>query len=277
MALKDILVHVDNSKACRKRLETAVALASAHDAHLTGVYVLQSLALPSYAEAEIGPEFRRAQQEAREQRAREAEELFNDVTRHGGAAAEWRAAEGVTGHTLVQHGRYADVVIIGQPQADDGFSVDMGSVNDVILQSGRPVLVIPYIGAQPTLGTQVLVSWNASREAVRAVNDAIPLLGDAQKVHVMAVNPPGGSEGEGEIPCADICLHLARHGVRAEAHPMRARDIEVGDMVLSRASDEGVDLIVMGAWGHSRFREVVLGGATRHLLEHMTVPVLMSH
>lgn len=277
MALKDILVHVDSSKACAGRLKAVVGLASSHGAHLTGLYVLPTYTLPGFVEADIGTELRAAQEKARRGRADEAERAFKGVTDPADIVSEWRCIEGPVGDTLVQHGRYADLVVVGQVQEDDPYSVDGAVLNDVVMHTGRPVLCIPYIGAQATIGKNVLVAWNASREAVRAVNDALPLLEQAEKVHVMAVNPSGGAGGEGDIPCADICLHLARHGVPAEAHTVRARDIDVGDMMLSRASDEDVDLIVMGAWGHSRFREVVLGGATRALLEHMTVPVLMSH
>jgi nucleotide-binding universal stress UspA family protein len=277
MALKDILVHVDSSKACPGRLKAAVGIASAHGAHLTGLYVLPTYTLPGFVEADIGTELRAAQEKVRLGRSSEAEKLFKDATDRADIACEWRSAEGLVGETLAEHGRYVDLVIAGQHQSDDAYSVEITTLNDLVMRCGRPVLNIPYIGAPPAIGKNVLIAWNASREAVRAVNDALPLLEQAEKVHVMAVNPPGGAGGEGDIPCADICLHLARHGVPAEAHTVRARDIEVGDMLLSRAADEDVDLIVTGAWSHSRFREIVLGGVTRALFDHMTVPVLMSH
>ncbi len=145
------------------------------------------------------------------------------------------------------------------------------------MTSGRPVLVVPYIGPGKSVATHVLVGWNASREATRAVNDAIPLLQRAKKVTVLAVDPEGGTEGHGEVPSADISLHLARHGIKVEAAQTVTGDIDVGDALLSRASDLGADLIVVGAYGHSRMREFILGGVTRHLLQHMTVPILISH
>jgi len=139
------------------------------------------------------------------------------------------------------------------------------------------VLVVPYAGTFSAPGQRVLVAWNASPQATRAVNDALPLLARAAKVTILAINPAGGSRGHGEVPGADIALHLARHGVRAEATHVYADDIEVGDVILSRAADFSADLIVMGAYGHARLREIVLGGATRSLFEHMTAPVFMSH
>jgi nucleotide-binding universal stress UspA family protein len=127
------------------------------------------------------------------------------------------------------------------------------------------------------MGNRIVVAWSGSRESVRAVSDAMPFLRRAKEVIVLAINPRHGPDGHGDIPAADISLHLARHGVRADAQDITTDQIEVGDVLLSRAADESADLVVMGAYGHSRFRELILGGATRHLLQHMTVPILMSH
>jgi nucleotide-binding universal stress UspA family protein len=137
--------------------------------------------------------------------------------------------------------------------------------------------VVPYIGAATPPGKRVIVAWNGGREAARAVNDALPLLVAADQVDVVCVNPGRGEEDDADLPGADLCLHLARHGVKAEAQELVASDIEAGDLLLSRAADSGADLIVMGAYGHARWREVVLGGVTRQLLNQMTVPVFMSH
>jgi nucleotide-binding universal stress UspA family protein len=148
---------------------------------------------------------------------------------------------------------------------------------NVLLASGRPLLAVPYAGQFERVGDRVLVAWNASREATRAVNDALPLLRGATIVTVLAVNPKHGIEGHGDVPAADIVLHLARHGVKAEAAHTIANDISEGDALLSYAADLGADLIVAGGYGHSRARETVFGGVTRTLLEEMTVPMLLSH
>jgi nucleotide-binding universal stress UspA family protein len=129
----------------------------------------------------------------------------------------------------------------------------------------------------PPLGKHVIVAWNVSREAARAANDALPFLVAADRVDVMCVNASSAKEGDADLPGADLCLHLARHGVKAEAHSLAASDVDTGNLLLSRAADRGADLIVMGAYGHARWREVVLGGVTRELLGQMTVPVFMSH
>jgi nucleotide-binding universal stress UspA family protein len=187
--------------------------------------------------------------------------------------------EGDTVGLVALHARYADLTLLGQPNSDEAFkgaSADAVLVN-VMLSSGRPVLAVPYAGKFEQVGERVLVAWNASRESTRAVNDALPLLRDAKSVTVLAVNPKRGIEGHGEVPAADICLHLARHGVKAEAAHTIAKDISEGDALLSYAADLGTDLIVCGGYGHSRAREMVFGGVTRTLLQEMTVPMLLSH
>ncbi|MFQ5937950.1 MAG: universal stress protein [Acidiferrobacterales bacterium] len=276
MALRDLLVHVDNSKACAARVDAAIRLATSHEAHLTGLYVIPIVDVPGYAEAQIPTEVLAAQREIARAQAAEAEQVFRSLTDRAGVSAEWRSTEGDLAHALALHARYVDLVVTGQVDRTDPMSLS-GLTERVALESGRPVLTIPYIGAGKSIGERVLIAWNGSREAIRAIHDALPLLLRAKEVTVLSINPPGGAAGDGDIPGADISLHLARHGVKAEADQIEAHDISVGDMLLSRAADKGVDLIVMGAYGHSRLRELVLGGATRHILEHMTAPVLMSH
>ena len=277
MALKDILLHLDNSKSCKARLEAAIQLAQVNDAHLAGLYIIQLPSFPSYAEVNIPREVLEAHARAAKEKADAAEKGFLEATNRAGLSAEWRCVEGEIANHLTVHARYVDLVLLGQVERDDPESTGPGLIDAVALGAGRPVLTIPYIGISQPLGRRVIVGWNASREAVRAVNDALPLLERAQHVTVLSINPPGGEQGDGDIASADICLHLARHGVNAEAHQLQAEDIEAGAMLLSYAADQGADLIVTGAYGHSRLRELVLGGVTRHLVQHMTVPVFMSH
>jgi len=277
MALKDILVHIDDTTACQKRLEAAIHLSKAYEAHLIGLYVLRPLMLPPGAISEMGTELIVAEQESARVRAGEAEQIFKAATERAGVASEWRWIEGSALVSILSfHARCVDLIVGGQRDEDDPHSPG-GIMDNVALESSRPVLVVPYIGASRPIGENVLVAWNASREAARAVNDSLPLLKRAKKVDVITINTHVGDLSDDEIPSADICLHLARHGVNAEAHQTAAGDIEVGDILLSRAADWSTDLIVMGAYGHSRLREIVLGGATKHLLKYMTVPVLMSH
>ena len=278
MALKDLLVHIDQAPHADARLEAAIALARDHDAHLIGVHAISHPRIPNYIRMQIGEDVLKAQAAFAAEAQAKAEAMFQERVARAGVRGEWRgvAAEPLAALTL--HGRYVDLVIIGQrdPSGEDA-SDDPAIPDQLILSLGRPVLIVPYSGSFPAIGKTVLVAWDASRLATRAVNDALPLLMAAKKVCVLAVNPHGGEDGHGQIPSADICLHLARHGVNAEAEHLYADDMDAGDVLLDRAADIGADLIVSGAYGHARWRELVLGGVTRHLLRHMTMPVLMAH
>lgn len=280
MALKDILVHIDNGRHCDARLDAAAGLAAAHDAHLIGLYVISHPHIPDYVRAQIPEEVLTMQDRWLREAAERARALFEERVQRSGVRGEWRAVSGLPVPVLSLHGRYADVIVVGQRDITGEEGVEDPAMPDqLILSAGRPTLVIPYGGRFPTIGERVLVAWDASRLAARAVNDALPFLEKAKQVVVIAVNPKAaeGEGGHGDIPSADICLHLARHGINAEAQHLYADDVSVGELLLSRAIDEGIDLIVCGAYGHARWRELVLGGVTRHLLGHMTVPVLMSH
>lgn len=276
MSYKTILVHLDNGKRVATRLDAGIRLARQFDAHLVGLYALTAVTLPSYVLAEGGPIIAMQQQKnALEQAARAESQFRATIDKAGMSGAEWRrsAADALDGCTL--HARYADLVVIGQADFSDSSDVEPEFPELFVLSAGRPVLVVPYAGKFPTIGERILIGWNAGREATRAITDALPLLRLAKVVDVIAFNPDG--DAHGEVPGADVGLYLARHGVKVKVSHHRANDVDVGNQMLSRAADLGTDLIVMGAWGHSRVKELILGGVTRTLLETMTVPVLMSH
>lgn len=283
MAYKNLLLHIDDTKACGKRIDAAVALAARCDAHLTALYCIGEFELPGWAD--MPGHLARERRSREDERAREAQTRFEDKAKRAGVSFETRVARAPTNaiaDEVALHARYADLTVLGQVDPDDIPEGGGHVVEDVVLGCGRPALVIPYIGAvseggDTIMGRRVMVAWDAGREATRAVNDALPLLQKAEKVDVLAVNPVKSHRRHGENPGADIALHLARHGVNVEVQHMEVHDIEAGDTILSRLADEGSDLLVMGAYAHSRLRELVLGGVTRSVLEHMTVPVLMSH
>ena len=204
--------------------------------------------------------------------------LFEEVATRRGLSAEWRSASGLPSAVTALHGRYADLIVVGQPDPDDAQAALFRPLpQEVALAVGRPILVIPYAGSWNDIGRRVLVGWDSSREATRAINDAMPLLSCAETVTILAVDPADGPAGHGDVPGADIALHLARHGVKAAVESTVSAGIGAGNALLSRASDLEADLLVMGAYGHSRVRELLLGGVTRTVLESMTLPVLMAH
>lgn len=276
MSLKDILVYMDGSREAPATLAAACTLARSHDAHLTGLAVDGPPEIPGYAAIEIPPSALEIIEAQRKEAAARARDMFDKAVAAAGitSRSRWSLARGMPLESLSLRSRYADLVVVSQSDAErQQNTANEELVDDLILVSGRPILVIPYIGAPANIGKKVLVAWNASREAARAVADAMPILQAAESVEVFAVEP----NGIGDVPGADIAEHLARHGVNASANKTTGLDIDVGDVLLNQIADSGADLIVMGGYGHSRMRELVLGGATRHILQHMTVPALFSH
>jgi nucleotide-binding universal stress UspA family protein len=278
MDYKTILVHVDDSPQWPDRFEVAAKLAADFGAHLVGICVMPRPELPGYVRsAEIAEMIAQRSRDA-EARIKASRETLIQRLAAQGLSGECRIVEGEPEDLAAVHGRYADLLIISQvdpgvPRADE----IMKDIQSVIFASGRPLLLVPYIGKVKTLGSHVLVAWNASREATRAVTDALPLLKRAKKVTVMVVRPRADAKAHGDVPGADIAAYLARHGLKVEVSAEEGEGIEVGELMLSRVADLNVDLVVMGAYSHSRLRELILGGATRTILESMTVPVLMSH
>lgn len=281
MSYKDLLVVLDSEAPARRRIDLAAALAERFAAHLVGLYPLPTPEAPRqlgyYDPALLGPFFEELRVRARDA-ADKVHDAFEHVAGLRGISVEWREIPEGPEADPALHARYADLTILGQLDPDRG-EVDMirPRPEQVTLASGRPILVVPYAGHFESVGRRVLIGWNATREAARAVNDAMPLLAAAEAVTVMTIDAREGPHGHGELPGADISLHLARHGVKAEIERTVSADLPVGEVLLSRAADLTADLLVMGAYGHSRTRELLLGGATRSLLRSMTVPVLMSH
>jgi nucleotide-binding universal stress UspA family protein len=274
---KTILVHYDNGKGAPVRLDIGIELAAAFGAHLACLYALKYEPMPSAA-MEAREILLQAQARQREESLQAARRGYEECLRRNGfETAEWRASGADALDAVTLHARYADLVVIGQKSPDWSSGVDQDFERSVPIAVGRPVLVVPYAFERRPVGKRVLVAWNASREAARAVNDALPLLRRASHVDVVAFEPGKSAGAHGDEPGADIGLYLARHGVKVTVSRVDAPDLDVGNQLLSRAFDLSSDLIVMGAWGHSRLRELVLGGVTRTLLESMTVPVLMAH
>jgi nucleotide-binding universal stress UspA family protein len=280
MAFKNILLHMDETERCKERLELALDLAKGHDSHLTGLYVIPPDFYPEYSEGIYFPQdlIDSLENENLENCAK-AKQTFIDHTERHGLHGEWREEQGALDAIFSRHALYADLSIVSKGSFEDPRHYPNPALaEDVVLDTGRPILIIPNAGHFEGFGKRVLVCWNATREAARAISDAMPLLQKADKVTVLAVNPQKASSGDhGEIPCADIGLYLARHGVKIEAATVQSDISDVGEIILSRAFDIDADLIVAGAFGHSRTREWILGGVTKTLLHDSTVPTFMSH
>lgn len=281
MSYKTILVHLNDARRAGPIIDAARLVGEQNEAHLIGIYAVPTIAIgaPNRIGAGVIEIMRhRFHDEAAGIRAK-----FEEAMRGHAVTTEWRMVEAKSGMRdcgglVADQARAVDLVIAAQsdPEWDDSGMLDFP--DRLALESGRPTLIIPNAGRFPTLGSRVVVAWNASRESVRAVFDAMPLLVRAKAVTLLTITRGRiPAEDLDSVPAADIAAALARHGVKCEVQRTVAAGLEVEEELLSRAADASADLIVMGCYGHSRLRELVMGGASRGILAHMTAPVLMAH
>lgn len=275
MNYKTILVHTDYGKRTAVCIEVAIRMAMQYEAHLIALYTREPFILPADL-IQAGEEIIKAQEKfAAEEMARVKAVYNNQASSMGFKNTEWRYALGYPVDTVAKQARYADLVVVGQPDSSDKTNMTKDFTAELVLAVGRPVLILPYTGSFLNIGSRILIAWNASREAVRAITDALPLLKRADSVNLITLSSK--HDAQSHIPADDIVLYLSRHGVHVEVSKDHVTDIDVGNAILSCAADLNSDLLVMGGYGRSRLREWVLGGATRTILESMPVPVLMSH
>ena len=276
--MKTLLVHLDASPRSALRLALAHRLAREHSAHLTAMYAVMP---PLLANAWVSGEGLAAAVELfadleREQRER-ARAIFEQEAA-ADPALQWADAEaGPLETALLRQALFADLLVLGQADASDARTgaVPPDLVPTLVMQSGKPALVLPYAGQFDRLGREVLVAWKPTRESARALAAALPWLRKAERVHIATSMPPHGPEGRADA--AALGQWLRWQGVEAAPSYRQVQEADVGDALLSLAADTRADLLVMGCYGHSRTREWVLGGATQTVLRSMTLPVLMAH
>ncbi|MBV8088236.1 MAG: universal stress protein [Alphaproteobacteria bacterium] len=300
MALRDILVCLDGTAAGRSRLELALNLALDNKAHLTAVYASPKprdsaarpagVGLPPTVLGPVSPEGARAigrqpigelppaPQVLRDaERAEAVERRFREELPVRALDGEWHMLDHTDLVELLRLVKAADLAILGQYPGDDSHGVTWLRPDDLMVDSGRPVLIVPYAGTFEWVGRRVLVAWDGTPEASRALHDALPLIAGAEAVTVMHVGAQQTDLDRDRPWLERVVRHLARHGIKAQPEESVHGGIPVSDVLLSRAADLGADCIVAGAYHHSHLRESLLGGVSRELLDHMTVPVLMSH
>lgn len=268
MAFKDILVHMDSDPRKESCLNVAITLTEQFDAHISGLYITSPIILPVYAEATI-PQSVFDQAEAVEQEnLADAKSRFQRLT-HGLPNVSWLQDGGDCATKLVEYSACYDLVIAGWNDGQDSIE---GPLDRLVLESGRPLLIVPTSVEADTF-KRVVVAWNSKKEAARALHDAMPLLARAQIVSVVAVK----TSAEEDIPCADIARHLARHGINVEIEQTIEDVVDVGHWLQAHLEQLRADLVVMGAYGQSRYREMIFGGVTHHMLRTMPVPCFMAH
>lgn len=274
MQVKELVVHVSNTGRRETLIGIAADIAGRFGARLNGLFADCDPYLANLASRNPEEMFTEA--------AEQAEDVFRQQTQQAKIDGQWLTSIVRRDSALIRSvlfaARHADLIILGQDDPRDQLSgVPRDLVEQIVLGAGRPVLAIPYIGDYPHIGRRVMVAWNGGREAARAVHDALPFLVGAEEVVLIAVNPDRPDAEHGAVPCADLARHLRAHGVRAETETLRVEELGVMDTLLSRLADRGTDLLVMGAHGHYGFPHLHRGGGTKHILGHMTVPVLLSN
>jgi nucleotide-binding universal stress UspA family protein len=281
MSIRTILVHLDSAKQTQARVAAAAELALRHEAHLIGLAPTGRVVVPMESVAVLGLD---AYEESALRLLRERAQVCVDdferlVQRLGVPTHESRVAVGHASDVVANAAKYADLTVVSQLDPEETRAEQAPQMpHDVLLQSGRPLLVLPCSGEWTVApARRVLVGWNASREAARAMHDALPFMKAAANVEVAVFETKDDVFiDHGQVPGADIGLWLARHGVKVEVKHVPAK-VAAGKALLSHAVDIGADLIVAGGYGHSRFRQSILGGVTRTLLLDSPLPVLLSH
>lgn len=279
MTIKDILVHVDGGSAGRVRFDLALDLAAPFGARVTALHLIAE------------PFMRGVSGQARAEVVHEHVALATgDADKALAALGAEAERRGVAFRALTESGsldrlplllardaRNSDLVIVGQPDPETGSSDDALLVETAFMETGRPVLVLPHATAACAPFRRVLVAWNASREASRAVHDSLPLLQAADEAIVLVVDPEAIAPMLGRRPGSGLAAHLGQHGVSVRLETVESGRQSVGDVIMAAAARENADLLVMGGYGHSKLRETLLGGATRSLLGQVPLPVLLSH
>ncbi len=275
--IKDIVVNLDVDAAQPVAADYAVSLARAFDAHLSAVAFAYEEALPASIFSRVAVELIEAQRRKCEVAAESAVAKFDESARRSGVSPQSHIFKSGVARAAEHFGHLArrfDLAVVAQAESDKLPMREL-IIHAALFDSGRPVLIVPYIQRDGLRLERVMVCWDGSRNAARAMGDAMPFLTRAKSVEIVLVaGDPGKSN---EIAGADIAHHLARHQLKVELRQIVVRDLDVANTILSHAADAGTDFIVMGGYGHSRLREFVLGGATRGILGAMTAPTLMSH
>ena len=275
--IKDIIVNLGAGKSGKIVGDYAISVASRLEAHVTGVAIAFVPDNQAAGTALIPVEKITALQRDNEAVAHTVVDWFAAATARAGVSAEKRILRANMSNAADQFGRIArrfDLAIVGQVEPD-GSPIQAMISESTLFESGRPMIIVPYVQMAPLKLDRIMVCWDGSRPAARAIADAMPFLKQAKIIEVVSVTSERGKQDE--IEGADMGHHLARHGFKVEVARIMRGELDVEDVLLSHAADSDADFMVMGGYGHSRLREFILGGVTRSILRTMTVPTLMSH
>jgi nucleotide-binding universal stress UspA family protein len=274
--LKDVVVNLSGRAPQDFAADYAISVAATFGAHVAGIAFLYEPVIPDGTLGGVPVDLIELQREENSKTAKGAVDRFDAATKNAGVAAQSRILDATFGGAATLFARIArrfDLAVVGQAQREHGASEEL-MIEGALFESGRPIVVVPYIQNSGLTLERVLVCWDGGRTAARAVGDAMPFLERAKAVDIVIVAEERKNE---EITGAKLSEHLARHGIKADVKRIAKGDLATGDAILDYAADSSADFMVMGGYGHSRLREFILGGVTRSILASMTLPVLMSH
>jgi nucleotide-binding universal stress UspA family protein len=274
--LKDVVVNLSGRTPRDFAAEYAISIAATFGAHITGISFVYEPVIPDGTFGGVPADLIELQREENSKIANEAVSRFDAGVKKAGISAETRVLDATFGGAATRFAQIArrfDLAVVGQAQREGGAGDEL-VIEGALFESGRPIIVVPYIQQRGLTLERVLACWDGSRTAARAIGDAMPFLERAKAVDIVIVAEERKSE---ELTGTNMRAHLVRHGVAASVKRVTKGDIAIEDALLSYAADSGADFMVMGGYGHSRLREFILGGVTRGILASMTVPVLMSH
>lgn len=276
--IRDVLVNLTHGTEVDTAANFAASLAAAFSAHVTGLAVTYEIEIPPFYMGAVPTDFLETQAQENEAAAAKAAERFSLLAAGVGVPHEvktFNASLGVAANKFAEMARLFDLTVVAQPDPDRSGPEEV-MAETALLESGRAVLVVPYVQKAGFGAGRTVVAWDGSRAAARALAEGLPLLHRSEVVEVLRILRGGHGEDAG---CEDVVRHLARHGLTARIRTMHVASSEasIAQAILNEVSDQGADLVVMGGYGHSRLRELVLGGVTREIFSTMTVPVLMAH
>ena len=279
MKYKNILVHLDNSTGCSNRLQVAFGLAREFGAELTGLFVVPTYIVPSYVEAQISVDIMTDITEKALAHARESVIGMQKQAEEAGVKLGTAVVEGQLIPILREHSKYADLLILGQDDPADEDNTSYGLADSLLFEGACACLVVPHSGQLQPPGKRVLLTWNASRESAHALREAMPLLKRAETVVVLSSEPDNYDSGLADgHPHAQALMHLLEsHGIEGISSGFGDPDLSATDAISGQAAEMNADLIVMGAYGHARLREIILGGATRDLLKRAPTCLFLAH
>ena len=280
MTYKTILVCLTEKSSAEKLVNFATLVAEKFDAHLIGVHVAQEIEMHSTISPYISSDLLDRMAENMREESKEYEKIFKACTGGKAMVSEWRpikARADAVSEALIEHALPADLIIMAQPDDQHDAQGQHELHRKLILGAGRPILVMPHFGTFETVGDKIILAWNGTRESARAAHDALPFMLTSKNVTILGVEGKNANEEDLRLYGHDLAVSLARHGVKSNVSNYRKGEIAVSDELLNAVSDNGADLIVMGAYGHSRVYDFVLGAATSGILAHMTVPTLFAH